>query len=392
MSTHYRPLVAVAIALILLLGGRSSVRSAELPGSSGSQAVSRPGNTIVVAEPKGLVVVLDTSDLADPSWKKAVSNPSISGVALQIHWSDIEATKGKPDWSQLDALFAAATSSKKWVHLLIFPGFFSPQWALKDAVTTTFPIQYGPGQGDMKPLPMPWDSTYLNNWLAFVKKVADRYGSKSALSLVAAAGPTSVSAEFTLPATPPDLKKWEADGYTPTKYIGAWKTVLNAYAADFPNQYISVSQGSGLNIDDQSKPDPGENHKTRQAIVDAASTILGHRFVLQSSNVHAGPGPHEPNSAADDQFVIGYIGRAVTGFQLRTSAENNSEIMGAAGDPSLALTRSIGYATVTNTAGQHVNYVEIYAADVLAPDMQSALTSAASIFTGPGPFVPHVLH
>jgi hypothetical protein len=390
MTTHYRPFVAVAIALILLLGNRSSVQSAELPGSHGSQTFGQP---VVVAVPKGLVVVLDTSDLADPSWKKAVDNPSISGVALQIHWSDIEATKGKPDWSQLDALFAEATSSKKWVHLLIFPGFFSPQWALKDAVTTKFPIQYGPGKGgDAEPLPMPWDSEYLNNWLAFVKRVADRYGTTQALSLVAAAGPTSVSAEFTLPATPPDLKKWEADGYTPTKFIGAWKTVLKAYADDFPNQYISLSQGSGLNIDDKSKPDPGENHKTRQAIVDAASSILGKRFVLQSSNVHAGPGPHEPNSAVDDQFVIGYIGRAITGFQLRTSAENNSAIMGAEGDPSLALTKSIAYATVTNSAGQRVNYVEIYKADVLAPDMQTALSTAAAIFTGPGPIVPRYLH
>jgi hypothetical protein len=392
MTRHYRPFVTVAIALTLLLSEVSSAQPSTLPGSNGAQ-VGHPSNTVIVAVPKGLVVVLDTSDLADPSWKKAVDNPSISGVALQIHWADIEATKGKPDWSQLDALFAAATASKKWVHLLIFPGFFSPQWALKDAVTANFPIQYGPGKGgDAEPLPMPWDSEYLNNWLAFVKRVADRYGTTTALSLVAAAGPTSVSAEFTLPATPPDLKKWETQGYTPTKYIGAWKTVLKAYADDFPNQYISVSQGTGLNINDQSKPDPGESHKTRQAIVDAASSILGKRFVLQSSNVHAGPGPHTPNSAVDDQFVIGYIGRAITGFQLRTSAQNHSDIMGAAGDPSLALTKSIAYATVTNSAGQRVNYVEIYAADVLAPDMQSALSSAASIFTGPGPLVPRVTH
>ena len=75
------------------------------------------------ALPSGLVVVLENNpdralDLGP------LSNPSISGVALQIHWSDIEPVEGKPDWTKLDQLFAAAESSKKWVQLLIFPGFF----------------------------------------------------------------------------------------------------------------------------------------------------------------------------------------------------------------------------------------------------------------------------
>ena len=47
----------------------------------------------------------------------AVKNPSMDGVAAQINWRDIEPVEGKPDWSQLDALFAAATAAKKWVHL-----------------------------------------------------------------------------------------------------------------------------------------------------------------------------------------------------------------------------------------------------------------------------------
>jgi hypothetical protein len=75
--------------------------------------------------PSGLVV--DITPRKDGSLDlRAVNNPCISGVALQIHWSDIEPVEGKPDWSKLDELFAAAESSKKWVHLEIFPGFFAP--------------------------------------------------------------------------------------------------------------------------------------------------------------------------------------------------------------------------------------------------------------------------
>jgi hypothetical protein len=73
-----------------------------------------------------------------------LSNPSMSGVAVQVNWSDIEASEDKPDWSQLDALFAAA--AKKWVHLIMFPGFFSSPWALEGVQTDLFEIQYVPGK------------------------------------------------------------------------------------------------------------------------------------------------------------------------------------------------------------------------------------------------------
>ena len=59
-------------------------------------------------EPSGLVVVLKNEPKQDRLDLRAVNNPYISGVALQIHWGDIEPVEGKPDWSKLDQLFAAA--------------------------------------------------------------------------------------------------------------------------------------------------------------------------------------------------------------------------------------------------------------------------------------------
>ena len=91
---------------------------------------------------------------------RPVKNPCISGVALQIHWSDLEPVQGKPDWSKLDELFAVAESSKKWVHLEIFPGFFAPAWALEGVKTEQFAIQHGPGRGTVLSLPMPWNAVY----------------------------------------------------------------------------------------------------------------------------------------------------------------------------------------------------------------------------------------
>lgn len=78
------------------------------------------------ATPNGLAVVIPKE--GKKGYKsgnlEALNNPFVSGVSVQINWQDIEPVQGKPDWSKLDALFAAAISSQKWVQLDIFPGFF----------------------------------------------------------------------------------------------------------------------------------------------------------------------------------------------------------------------------------------------------------------------------
>lgn len=362
--------LAVHIAFVLA-GGLPLFPTAAMAEREQGRAATAPSGLDVVVENKPQVDKLDL---------RALDNPCISGVALQIHWADIEPAEGQPDWTKLDQLFAAAESKGKWVHLLIFTGFFTPDWALEDVKTEEFPLEYGPGKGTVATLPMPWDRVYLTRWFAFVKLLGDGYGNSPAFSLVAADGPTSVSAEFTLPNLPGALKKWRNDGYRPSKYIGAWQEVFQAYAADFPHQYISLSVGAGLNINDQGRIDDREHLRTRQAIVDEAMNALGRRFVLQMSDIHAGPGPHVPSSEEEDRFIIDYNGRIITGFQMRTSAERNSALMGAEGDPPQALRKSIDLAMEPNSAGQRIKYLEIYQPDVVADDLQPDLRYAASLF------------
>ena len=349
-----------------------------LPSAAGAVADHRPGPADESA-PSGLVVVIENKPHMDRLDLRALKNPYIRGVAFQIHWADIEPVQGKPDWSKLDQLFAAAESSKKWVHLLVFPGFFSPSWALHGAQTQSFAVQYGPGSGTVMNLPMPWDKVYLDHWFDFLKELSQRYGKTPAFKLIAAAGPTSVSAEFTLPGSPRDLKTWQDHSYRPSKFIVAWREVFRAYAADFPDQYVSLSLGRGVNINERGRIDAREYLRTRQAIVDEGMRLLGSRFALQLSDVHAGLGPRNRNSEAEDQFVIGYNGRIITGFQMRTSAEHDSAVMGAEGDPPSALKKSISLATEPNSDGRRISYLEIYQPDVLADEMQEVLRYGASM-------------
>jgi hypothetical protein len=328
--------------------------------------------------PNGLVVVLPPGKQKEQLEIRALKNPFISGVAVQMNWRDIEPIQGEPDWSRLDAVFAAAEQEKKWVQLLIFPGFFAPEWAKKGAEVDRFPIQYGPGHGTIETLPMPWDRVYLHRWFAFLKLLSQKYGSSPAFRMIAAAGPTSVSAEMTLPNKPEDHKKWISHSYTVEKYLGAWREVFQFYAANFPNQRVSLSAPHLPVVVGPRGKDPRKRLQARTEIVDLAAGILRNRLAIQWSDLHAG---HVAVEAPDEtDFVRSYSGRIITGLQMRCPAEGDSAAMGAEGDPPLALRRSIDKGMQPNDAGKHINYLEIYEKDVLAEEMQPVLKYGASLF------------
>ena len=330
--------------------------------------------------PRGLAVVLHSGEKNYHSMNlQVLNNPFMSGVSVQINWRDIEPVQGKPDWSKLDELFAAAESPKKWVQLAIFPGFFSPAWALEGAKTDLFEIQYGPDHGTVARLPMPWDRVYLDRWFAFVKQLSERYGRSPAFRMIAAAGPTSVSEEMTLPSSRPAIQKWLNDAYTPAKYLGAWEATFRVYADSFPNQCVSLA-GPNLPIPEQGRIDRAAHLRAKQEIVDRAIRAFGRRLAIQSNDLHAG---HAPIEAPDNtDFINSYSGRIITGFEMRGSSQGSgpSKIMGAEDNPPLALRRSIDKGMVPNNAGRRINYLAIAEGDVTPADMQPVLQYAASLF------------
>ena len=353
-----------------------------LPARAGAETIQcgLGGNAL----PNGPVVLLPSGEKNYRSMKlQLLSNPSMSGVAVQVNWSDIEASEDKPDWSQLDALFAAAAASKKWVHLIMFPGFFSPQWALEGVQTDLFEIQYGPGKGTSAKLPMPWDRVYLGRWFAFMKLLSARYGGLPAFRMIAAAGPTSVSVEMTLPNSPAAHRQWMADGYAPARYLSAWDDTFHFYAGTFRNQCISLS-APGLPILGAGPKGREEHLRAKQEVIERAARAVGNRLAIQSSDLHAG---HAAVEAPDNtEFINSYSGRIITGFEMRSGSQDAiaSKVMGAEGDPPLALRRSIDKGMARNSGGQHVNYLEIYAADVEPAAMQPVLQYAAQLFSSSG--------
>lgn len=164
--------------------------------------------------------------------------------------------------------------------------------------------------------------------------------------------------------------KWRSLGYTPAKYIDAWKQTFSAYSSIFPHRYFSLALHLGIAIP----------HRKQKAAVRKQLVSLGlqypRQFALQADGLNAS----RTNETYGDRAVIAYSGRVVTGFMMSTAASQRSERMGAADEPSLALRRSIDKGMQPNNAGKRVSYLEIYEPDVLSEEMQPVLRYAASLF------------
>ena len=306
-------------------------------------------------------------DTSNPTLN-AYANPNTSGVVFRTSWADVEPEERKFDFAKLDTVFANAEKNGKWVDLILIPGFGTPGWAMQGVQSATFAIQYGAGTGATLPLPVPWDQSYLFRWFTFLKAIADRYAGKPSFRMIATAGPTSVSSEMSLPDSPDEIVQWRKLGYTSEKYIDAWKQTFSAYASTFPHQFFSLSLHQALPI-----PDARQKASVRAQIVRLGLQYQS-QFSLESDGL---------NSSRTERtlgLVTAHSGRVLTGFMMTTAAVARSQRMGAEGDPSLALRKSIDAGMEANRSGQRVNYLGIYEPDVVAEEMQPVLRYGASLF------------
>lgn len=291
-------------------------------------------------------------------------NPNIVGVTFRTSWQDIEPREGVLQWGKLDQVFERAQRNNKRVRLILVPGFGTPKWALKDVQTVIFTIKYGRGNGEDLPLPLPWDTVYQNRWFEFLRKINKRYGSNPSFVMIAAAGPTSVSSEMSLPNSPEDLEKWRAVGYTSGKYIEAWKKTLATYAAIFPNQFISLALYPGLPI-----PDKSERDRVRQEVAVFGAQALKGKFALQTSGL---------NPLKDDDEGAGYLlvkefgpkYNILSGFMMSSAFTQKEDKYG----PALEALRD----AITRGLEATINYLEIYEADILNTELQNELARAAT--------------
>ena len=309
---------------------------------------------------------------------RTYTNPNISGLTFRTSWADVEPAEGNYVWTKLDTVFDNADKNSKWVELVLIPGFGTPKWALQGVQTASFNVKYGPGKGDQLLLPLPWDQTYLNRWFAFLKAVGARYQNRLSFIKIAADGPTSVTAEMSLPNESVDLCTWIKSGYTSDKLISAWQQVFANYAKIFSRQYFSLAlyppppivSATRCQNGNPTGTDHSESQRVRAVIVGLGADNYSRQFVLQTNGLTAAK--EDPSNSGGYDLVKSYSGKVVIGFQLTTSAMSHPTNMGDS-DGATALQKSL-----QKGIDAHVQFLEVYEPDVLSPGAKNTLATFAN--------------
>jgi hypothetical protein len=382
-------------------GLRSSKRrlAAALTSSLALAAMSwpSPGAAQSTARPEGLIALYQYGQCAKPGEcgllrPKAADNPAIAGLMIRLKWKDVQTGPRAADfnWEMIDNVLRQAGASK-FVVLSFVPGIETPDWALDripESGKRKFCIPYGlkTEVGTEITLPLPWNETYQQLWYDFLKAVSERYARNPRFQMIAAAGPTSVSEEMSLPgaqisskvcSTEAALKTWISAGYTPEKYRGAWREVFRRYAALFPNQYVSLALYRGLPIALRNRApvaDDAEVRETPRRVIAEGMTELAGKFAVEANGLVA----TSPRNMAY-QLVRSSGGRAVTGFELATAATKRPEVEGDAGNPTRALCLALRAGLAAG-----VSFIEVYQEDAASDDaaVQNVLQAVARQLPG----------
>lgn len=297
---------------------------------------------------------------------------NISGVVLRLYWRDLQPTPSTFKWEIIDQSLALAQANNKIVKLSIAPGFYSPDWVLKQVQTAEFTVPQGPLRGKPAPLPLPWDENYLRLWFQFVTALGARYGTNPALGYVSLAGPNSHNGEAALPREPQDEKQWlklaGSNNELENKLLAAWKKTIDHYAVIFETggvkytlalilDSLPVSRGQGLQWD------------YKQELVKYPIGKQLKNFGIQTNGLDGRPVcPADKEAIRHWDLIKDYAAGRLTGFQTAAPA-NLYNCRG--------LTKAdILVQTIKNGLDFGADFVEIYESDVLDPQLQEIIASA----------------
>jgi hypothetical protein len=230
---------------------------------------------------------------------------SLSGVTFSVTWAYAEPQQHVYNWTQLDKNVAAAAAAGLQVSLRVKPGVQSPNWvyaigAKKLSFRWYLPYNVFPACS-LVSFPLPWDPIYLSAWTIFIKAFAAHYANNPAVSLIHMEGINSSTSETWLlysagsqqlggdvcgaaPILP--VNAWQAAGYTPGKVTNAWTSIVDVFAAAFPNQELIQEVGGwGFPpIDNSGAIINGSSGDLTEgpALMRAAAQIAGARYALQN--------------------------------------------------------------------------------------------------------------
>lgn len=284
----------------------------------------------------------------------------ISGVALQVGWRDVEPQEGRYDWSAIDAVVASARRSNKRITIHLLP-LHPPPWVFAAGVqpfTFTMNFPGSPFAGREQTEPLPWDPVYLQKWENLLRQFGGRYRSEPALFAVSVTAPTP---EMVLPGGIPRSESFQRLQaiYSKDTYLRAWRRMIDAYGAAFPEQRKFLAPGVVL-VDEYFADD----------VLAYALQRYGQRLWVFNAGLHAeGTAVARILRGHIHELLREYAGKTHLGFQTIWSATQDpgNRMRGP-------LRRALEYG-----AGMGAEYIEVYEVDVRNPALEPDLRYAAGL-------------
>lgn len=211
--------------------------SKQLQPSLGTEPISTP----VANHPLQVWALIRNSD-PKGTLEKLVQQPSVDGILFYTSLQKVCPFEGQFDWTAIDDVVAVCRASGKPLKLSINGGRWVPDWIYAKGARKfqwTLSTQWVDAGQSQASAPEPWDPVYLDAMKTTAQAAGKRYDNDPTLVEVQITGPSlSNGLEMDLPVTPDEALKI---GFTPEKFITAWKSMINVYAAAFPSKKLSLA-------------------------------------------------------------------------------------------------------------------------------------------------------
>ena len=300
-------------------------------------------------DPRGLVRLLAVN-YSRPEKLQVWSNSSLSGVRLRPKWGEIQPNATSTNWNKIDTVLTLAHEHGKFVGLSVAAGVYTPSWVYGSGATK-YNLQDGSGES----MPLPWDSAFQHEWLAFIRDMGARYDGHPSLRYVVISGLGQIVETYLAQNATDSSRLTNLGG--PSAWISAAKTIISAYANAFPTTPFIITAA---------KPFPTtEGVAALEHVIDWGVATYPGRFGIMNCTLNAQSNTgYYPNEA-----IYSYRGSEPVGFQTICSYDRDPRRM--QGTLQQAINAGLGLGA---------KYIEIYQRDADDSANQQMLAYEASLF------------
>lgn len=272
-----------------------------------------------------------------------LAQPGIDGVALQVSWSALQPSADLYDWAELDAALAIAKSDGKEVTLHVLGTVSSWQKAAGVQTYSFVDLQQKSHEDAI-----PWDAIYLSEYTRFLTVLGEHLAGAGYVQTVARISVGVPVAEMDLVACSNGMLAPQVP-YDRATYLAAWKQMIDAHQATFPDTKKFISAPVGLICF------PERDLRFYRDVTSYAEQVGGASFVPFAADLTS-EGSDRMSSYLDLVAGLGL------GYQTIWSSTNDPSDRMKGQYPGNLRT------AVCTAIAEGADYIEIYAVDVLNPD------------------------